>query len=65
MEVLPLGQIAGHRGRGGELTVKVLGGDASLWTELAMLNLAMLYRTQGQYSLHQAVLSRIRIRRGM
>ena len=29
--MLPLGRIAGHRGRDGELTVKVLGGDAALW----------------------------------
>jgi 16S rRNA processing protein RimM len=32
--MLPLGRIAGHRGRDGELTVKVLGGDGSLWTGL-------------------------------
>jgi hypothetical protein len=34
--------------------------SGSLWTELAMLNLAMLYGTQGQYALHQAVLRGMR-----
>jgi 16S rRNA processing protein RimM len=33
--MLPLGRIAGHRGRHGELTVKVLGGDGSLWAGIA------------------------------
>ena len=37
----------------------------SLWTELAMLNLAILYATQGQYALHHAVMSGIRNRRAM
>jgi hypothetical protein len=36
-----------------------------LWTELAMLNLAILYGTQGQHTLQRAVMSGIRIRRGM
>jgi hypothetical protein len=35
-----------------------------LWTELAMLNLAILYGTQGQYTLQRAVMSGMRIRRG-
>lgn len=35
MKMLPLGRISGHRGREGELTVKVLGGDGSLWTGLS------------------------------
>ncbi len=33
--------------------------------ELAMLNLAILYATQGQYALHHAVMSGIRNRRAM
>jgi 16S rRNA processing protein RimM len=32
---LQVGRVAGHRGRGGEITIKVLGGDAGLWTELS------------------------------
>ena len=28
---LPVGRVAGHRGRGGELTVRVGGGDATVW----------------------------------
>lgn len=27
-----MGRVGGHRGRGGELTVRVWGGDAGLWT---------------------------------
>jgi 16S rRNA processing protein RimM len=30
-----VGRVAGHRGRSGEITVKVLGGDAEFWTELS------------------------------
>ena len=29
---LPLGRVAGHRGRHGEITVRVFGGDAQLWS---------------------------------
>lgn len=33
-DLLPVGRVAGHRGRAGELTVKVFGGDAEHWTGL-------------------------------
>jgi len=32
--MLPVGRVAGHRGRSGELTVMVFGGDAAHWTGL-------------------------------
>jgi 16S rRNA processing protein RimM len=32
--LLPVGRVAGHRGRGGEITIKVYGGDAEFWTGL-------------------------------
>lgn len=31
---MPVGRVAGHRGRSGELTVIVFGGDAAHWTGL-------------------------------
>jgi len=30
--LLPLGRVAGHRGRHGEITVRVFGGDAQFWS---------------------------------
>ena len=31
---IPVGRVRGHRGRGGEITVRVFSGDAEYWTEL-------------------------------
>ena len=33
--LLPVGRVAGHRGGGGEITVKVLGGDAEFWAGIS------------------------------
>jgi hypothetical protein len=37
----------------------------SLWTELARLNLAVLYAAQGQYRLHQALMREMMRKRGV
>jgi len=48
-----VGRVAGHRGRSGEITVKVVGGDAEFWTELSRVwigstqtNSGRLYRVE-------------------
>jgi 16S rRNA processing protein RimM len=34
-EPLELGRVLGHRGRGGEITIRILSGDAQRWTGLS------------------------------
>jgi 16S rRNA processing protein RimM len=39
-DLLPVGRVAGHRGRGGEVTVKAEGGNAGLWEGLRQVWIA-------------------------
>jgi len=36
---LPVGRVAGHRGRTGEVTVRVAGGEAALWSGIGRVRL--------------------------
>ncbi len=47
--LLPVGRVAGHRGRDGEFTVKVWAGDAALWESVGRVWLVSENRDDGSF----------------
>ena len=53
-DLLVVGRITGHRGAGGELTVKVFGGDAAFWSEVARIRVEEKNGSREEFEVREA-----------